>query len=108
MVGYGGSSAGSYLADPTSPIPSHSAVSILLKCPSASVVVTRTLHKASNFHVMCCRYHDTIECYDETKDEWSIIGEMPTSRSWLSCVAMTLRRDVACRGDKVQQASCIV
>ena len=33
MVGHGGSSAGSYLADPTSPIPSH----------SASIVATRTL-----------------------------------------------------------------
>ena len=33
MVGYGGSSAGSYLADPTSPIPSH----------CASIVVTSTL-----------------------------------------------------------------
>ena len=33
MVGHGGSSAGSYLADPTSPIPSH----------SASIVMTSTL-----------------------------------------------------------------
>ena len=31
MVGHEGSSAGSYLADPTSPIPSHCAVIILLK-----------------------------------------------------------------------------
>ena len=31
MVGHGGSSAGSYLADPTSPIPSHYAVIILFK-----------------------------------------------------------------------------
>ena len=33
MVGHGGSSAGSYLTDPTSPIPSH----------CASIVVTSTL-----------------------------------------------------------------
>ena len=33
MVGHGGSSAGSYLADPTSPIPSH----------CASIIVTSTL-----------------------------------------------------------------
>ena len=33
MVGYGGSSAGSYLADPTSPIPSH----------CAQIVATSTL-----------------------------------------------------------------
>ena len=31
MVGHGGSSAGSYLADPTSPIPSHCVVTILFK-----------------------------------------------------------------------------
>ena len=31
MLGHGGSSAGSYLADPTSPIPSHSAVFILFQ-----------------------------------------------------------------------------
>ena len=33
MVGHGGSSAGSYLADPTSPIPSH----------CASIVETNTV-----------------------------------------------------------------
>ena len=33
MVGHGGSSAGSYLADPTTPIPSH----------CASIVTTSTL-----------------------------------------------------------------
>ena len=31
MIGHGGSSASSYLADPTSPIPSHCAVIILFK-----------------------------------------------------------------------------
>ena len=40
MVGHGGSSAGSYLADPTSPIPSH----------CASVVVTSTVRVNS-----CCK-----------------------------------------------------
>ena len=39
MLGHGGRSAGSYLADPTSPIPSHCAVS---KCCSASIVATST------------------------------------------------------------------
>ena len=32
MVGHGGSSAGSYLADPTSPIPSHCASIVLYLC----------------------------------------------------------------------------
>ena len=31
MLGHGGSSAGSYLADPTSPIPSHCTVIILFQ-----------------------------------------------------------------------------
>ena len=39
MVGHGGSSAGSYLADPTSPIPSH----------RASIVVTSTLRVNNYF-----------------------------------------------------------
>ena len=43
MVGHGGSSAGLYLADPTSPIPSHCAVIILFKVSQASIVVTSTL-----------------------------------------------------------------
>ena len=48
MVGNGGSSAGSYLANPTSPIPSHCAVSILFqRCPSTSIVVTSTLRANS-------------------------------------------------------------
>ena len=38
MVGHGGSSAGSYLADPTSPIPSH----------CASIVVTSTVRVNSS------------------------------------------------------------
>ena len=46
MVGHGGSSAGSYLADPTSPIPAH----------CASIVVTSTVRvKGSNeFRVHQC------------------------------------------------------
>ena len=39
MVGHGGSSAGSYLADPTSPIPSH----------CASIVVTSTFITLMSF-----------------------------------------------------------
>ncbi|KAI4888105.1 hypothetical protein NFI96_021830 [Prochilodus magdalenae] len=39
------------------------------------------------------RYHDTIERYCEETDTWEIVGEMPTSRSWLSCVSLQLRKD---------------
>ena len=50
MVGHGGSSAGSYLDDPTSPIPSHCAVIILFKqCPGALIIVTRTV-RIYRFH----------------------------------------------------------
>ena len=52
MVGHGRSSVGSYLADPTSPIPSHCAVIILFKCPSALVVVTSTL-RGKDFLLIC-------------------------------------------------------
>ncbi|XP_029914324.1 kelch-like protein 20 [Myripristis murdjan] len=39
------------------------------------------------------RYHDTIERYCDETDTWEIVGEMPTSRSWLSCVSLQLRKD---------------
>ena len=42
MVGHGGSSAGSYLADPTSPIPSH----------CASIVATSTLRVNTHIYVI--------------------------------------------------------
>ena len=41
-----------------------------------------------------CRYHDTIERYCDETDTWEIVGEMPTSRSWLSCVSLQLRKDI--------------
>ena len=43
MLGHGGSSAGLYLADPTSPIPSQCCNYPVSKCPSASIVATSTL-----------------------------------------------------------------
>ena len=48
MVRHGGSSAGSYLADPTSPIPSH----------CASIVVTSTLSAIiiPHFVLTACNY----------------------------------------------------
>ncbi|TSK77144.1 Kelch-like protein 20 [Bagarius yarrelli] len=38
------------------------------------------------------RYHDTIERYCDETDSWEIVGEMPTSRSWLSCVSLQMRK----------------
>ena len=44
MLGHGGSSAGLYLADPTSPIPSHCAVIILFQSVAVhQLPVTGTL-----------------------------------------------------------------
>ncbi|KAL3876219.1 hypothetical protein ACJMK2_034089 [Sinanodonta woodiana] len=40
------------------------------------------------------RYHDTIECYNPDTDSWEIVGEMLTSRSWLSCVSMRVRKNI--------------
>ena len=65
MVGHGGSSAGSHLADPTSPIPSH----------CASIVATSTLRVKTLFlieemsEVMCdqichCHYYTNSAQYD--------------------------------------------
>ena len=36
------------------------------------------------------RYHDTIECYDPDEDRGEVVGEMGSSRSWLSCVGLTV------------------
>lgn len=33
-------------------------------------------------------FHDTIECYDPATDTWSVVGEMLTGRSWLSCAPL--------------------
>ena len=74
------------------------------------------------FHKPCFRYHDTIECYDPAEDTWTVVGDMPSSRyiiiitnqnfillsnqkqssstfysilrSWLSAVALTIRKDL--------------
>ncbi|XP_051878526.1 kelch-like protein 20 [Pristis pectinata] len=39
------------------------------------------------------RYHDTIEQYSEEDDKWEIFGEMLTSRSWLSCATVPIRKE---------------
>ena len=39
-------------------------------------------------------YHDTIECYDPIQDKWELVGEMGSSRSWLSCVGLTVKLGV--------------
>ena len=59
MVGHGGSSAGSYLADPTSPIPSH----------CASIVATSTV-RVKNYlqHASMCYIDNT----NKVQTEWSL------------------------------------
>ena len=52
MVGHEGSSAGSYLADPTSPIPSH----------CASIVATSTVRVKCHNHFSSSTYSSYIPC----------------------------------------------
>ena len=64
MVGHGVSSAGSYLADPTSPIPSHCAVIILVKGVPVHSVVTRVKMHIKEIKLLysCVLY---LNCTDE-------------------------------------------
>ena len=62
MVGHGGSSAGSYLADPTSPIPSH----------CASIVVTSTV-RVKNTIIIC-----------SSGITWELLHLLDYSDYWLS------------------------
>ncbi|XP_065223954.1 kelch-like protein diablo [Planococcus citri] len=39
------------------------------------------------------RYHDTIECYDPQKDEWNVSGKLLSSRSWLGCVPLKIKKN---------------
>ena len=64
MVGHGGSCAGSYLPDPTSPIPSH----------CASIVVTSTLRVNLNvFHEFLFYVCSRRDIYN--KDSYKILTE---------------------------------
>ena len=63
MVGHGGSSASSYLADPTSPIPSH----------CASTVATSTVRVKSD------QYAETIDFLPD-ESSMSVIGIFPVLR----------------------------
>ena len=86
MVGHGGSSVGSYLADPTSPIPSHCASIVV----TSTVRVTITFQKKilrrsrvpcwSTYHVKTCSRHyypvdiNLLSPYKEDKDKDLFIG----------------------------------
>ena len=67
MVGHGGSSAGSYLADPTSLIPSH----------CASIVVTSTLRVKRNMLLDLSLFHlaqlVTSSCSSESPKECAFV-----------------------------------
>uniref|UniRef100_A0A146LF72 Kelch-like protein diablo n=2 Tax=Lygus hesperus TaxID=30085 RepID=A0A146LF72_LYGHE len=42
------------------------------------------------------KYHDSIEVYDPLTDTWTMCGKMLTSRSWLGCVPLQVRKSI-CR-----------
>ncbi|XP_077475924.1 kelch-like protein 24 isoform X1 [Stigmatopora argus] len=48
------------------------------------------------------RYHDTIERFCDVTDTWEIVGEMLTSRSWLGCASLMLRKDFIAQSDICQ------
>ena len=75
MVGHGGSSAGSYLADPTSPIPSH----------CASIVVTSTL-RVNVF---------LLQASDRDVHEAVLAGDATKLDDFLSMVESVQRKDMA-------------
>ena len=79
MVGHGRSSAGSYLADPTSPIPSHCCNYPVSKCPSASIVVTSTLRVNLHYHPhqMHCQGHSILS-YNNVWFQWSVTESPPS------------------------------
>ncbi|XP_057673481.1 kelch-like protein 1 isoform X4 [Corythoichthys intestinalis] len=52
------------------------------------------------------RYHDTIERFCDVTDTWEIVGEMPTSRSWLGCVSLLLRKDFLSKSRLNTTKSC--
>ena len=54
MVGHGGSSAGSYLADPTSPIPSHCAPIVVT---STVIVYINSMANAQYYSMELIRHH---------------------------------------------------
>ena len=64
MVGHGGSSAGSYLADPTSPIPSH----------CASIVATSTL-RVNRKYTSCAVLFPALPLPSNSVD--SIVCDLP-------------------------------
>ena len=53
-------------------------------------IVVSYLRHFINYDTNLIRYHDTIEAYDPVRDVWETAGEMPSSRSWLSCVPLVV------------------
>ncbi|CAG0916317.1 unnamed protein product [Notodromas monacha] len=39
-------------------------------------------------------YHESIESYDPDSDSWEIVADMQSARSWLSCAAVFIRKDL--------------
>ena len=68
MVGHGGSSVGSYLADPTSPIPSHCASIVMTSTVRAKLKLCK--QNRSNPHSLChfTLIHSCMLCV------WSAVG----------------------------------
>ena len=86
MVGHGGSSAGSYLADPTSPIPSH----------CASIVATSTLrvNLEADLYILAALYIMMIWSID-SEDMFDSLARYETSTD-MTCYSLQEKKPHRC------------
>ena len=69
MVRHGGSSAGSYLADPTSPIPSHGAVIVLFKSVPVHQLLWLALKELKQELPADDKAHQVIKMHQQGRDQ---------------------------------------
>ena len=82
MVGHGGSSAGSYLADPTSPIPSH----------CASIVATSTVRVEAMLYCICTLNEHESYCIFSRVHDFKWHGSDPNSKGHMIAGLNTLQQ----------------
>ena len=87
MVGHGGSSASSYLADPTSPIPSHCAVIILFKS-----VAVHQLSWLALKELRTSLYHDRSQTLNQMRRSDQNWPESPRLAPFGRDIPMILRK----------------
>ena len=81
MLGHGGSSAGSYLADPTSPIPSHCASIVAPSTLRVTAVMTPHLPVPGNPGLSCLPPAASVIITDLSFAELTLLPSPPESLS---------------------------